>query len=59
MKRIICSLILTAVEAAGYSKATKARLDGSKLISIGWSPRYDIRTGIKSTLDILKTVNAN
>lgn len=48
-----------AVEAAGYSKATKARLDGSKLISIGWSPRYDIRTGLKRTLDILKTVNAN
>lgn len=48
-----------AVEAAGYSKATKARLDGSKLISIGWSPRYDIRTGLKRTMDILKTVNAN
>ena len=48
-----------AVEAAGYSKATKARLDGSKLMSIGWSPRYDIRTGLKRTLDILKTVNAN
>ena len=48
-----------AVEAAGYSKATKARLDGSKLISIGWSPRYDIRTGLKRTLDILKAVNAN
>lgn len=48
-----------AVEAAGYSKATKARLDGSKLISLGWSPRYDIRTGLKRTLDILKTVNAN
>ena len=31
------------VEAAGYSKATKARLDGSKLKKLGWKPRYDIK----------------
>ena len=43
-----------AVEAAGYSKATKARLDGSKLAALGWKPRYDIRSGMRRTIDILK-----
>ncbi len=44
------------VEAAGYSKATKARLDGRKLRSIGWIPQYDIQTGIERTIQILKSV---
>lgn len=43
-----------AVEAAGYSKATKARLDGHKLMNLGWTPLYDIRTGIERTIKILK-----
>ena len=43
------------IEAAGYSKATKARLDGSKLKKLGWKPRYDIKTGIERTISILKT----
>ena len=43
-----------AVEAQGYSKATKARLDGSKLKALGWQPAYDLRSGIKRTMDILK-----
>ena len=42
-----------SVEAAGYSTATKARLDGHKLASLGWKPRYDIRTGIERTMKIL------
>lgn len=45
-----------AIEAAGYSTATKARLDGSKLKSLGWKPRYDIKTGIERTVEILKTI---
>ena len=43
-----------AVEAAGYSKATKARLDGSKLKKLGWTPRYDIQSGLERTISILK-----
>lgn len=43
-----------AVEQAGYSTATKAVMDGSKLQSLGWQPMYDIFTGIKRTLDVLK-----
>ena len=45
-----------AVEAAGYSTATKARLDGSKLKSLGWRANYDIRTGMERTLGILSAL---
>ena len=43
-----------AVEAMGYSKATKARLDGSKLKELGWKPMYDLRSGIRRTIEILR-----
>ena len=43
-----------AVEAAGYSRATKARLDGHKLQALGWKPRYEIHDGIARTIQILK-----
>lgn len=43
-----------AVEAAGYSTATKARLDGQKLRQLGWRPEYDIKTGLERTFRILK-----
>ena len=43
-----------AVEAQGYSKATKARLDGSKLRTLGWKPVYDLRSGIRRTMEILR-----
>lgn len=43
-----------AVEAQGYSKATKARLDGSKLRTLGWKPAYDLRSGIRRTMEILR-----
>ena len=42
------------VEAAGYSTATKARLDGSKLAKLGWKPKYSIQSGVERTLRILK-----
>lgn len=45
-----------AAEAAGYSKATKARLDGAKLKALGWSPAYDVRTGVRRTIDILRSL---
>lgn len=48
-----------AVESAGYSKATKARLDGSKLRNLGWEANYDIKTGVKRTIDILKRKESN
>ena len=42
-----------AVEAAGYSKATKARLDGRKLKQLGWTALYDIQGGLERTIEIL------
>ena len=43
-----------AVEVAGYSKATKARLDGHKLMKLGWTPKYDIKRGMERTIKILR-----
>ena len=48
--------IPNATEAAGFSKATKARLDSRKLQSLGWKAMYDIRTGIKRTISILRAM---
>ena len=41
------------IEKKGYSCATKARLDNSKLKKLGWNARYDINDGVKRTLQIL------
>ena len=46
-----------AVEASGYSTATKARLAGDKLKKLGWKPAYNIKLGLNKTLDILKGEN--
>ena len=45
-----------ATEASGYSKATKARLDGGKLSLLGWKPHYDIRGGLERTIRILRDI---
>ena len=42
-----------AVESAGFSKATKARLDGRKLRSVGWRPFYDICSGVSAAFGIM------
>lgn len=41
------------IEKAGYSMATKARLNGNKVKSLGWNMKYNIREGIERTLSIL------
>ncbi len=46
-----------ATEAAGYSKATKAILDGSKLRSMGWKAEYSMEKGLKRTIDILGEID--
>lgn len=43
------------IEKSGYSTATKARLDGSKLKGLGWNAHYDIKKGIERTVCILKS----
>lgn len=42
------------LERKGYSTATRARLDGSKIRSLGWEPLYTIQEGIENTLVILR-----
>lgn len=42
-------------EKRGYSPATKAVMNPSRLKSLGWLPLYDIKTGIIRTLDIMST----
>lgn len=37
-------------EAEGYSKATKALLDTTKISDLGWNSRYSIKEGIQRTL---------
>ncbi len=41
-------------EQKGYSTATRALMDGGKLKTLGWHARYDIQTGIRETIDILR-----
>ena len=45
-----------AIERAGYSTATKALLDGSRLRALGWQPAYGIREGMARTLRILAEI---
>lgn len=51
-KRVVFD-IPDAIEAAGFSKATKARLDGSKLRALGWKAGFSMMEGLKRTLSIL------
>ena len=43
-----------AQEAAGYSKASRALMDGTKAKELGWEPRFKIADGVAETLSILK-----
>lgn len=43
----------STIEQMGYSKATKAILDASKIHALGFRPEYSIQKGIARTLDIL------
>lgn len=43
-----------AVEAAGFSTVTKARLDNRKITKLGFTTRYDIKDGIARTMKIMR-----
>ena len=45
-----------AVEQAGFSTATKALLDGSKLKALGWRACYEIEEGLRQTMSVLKDI---
>jgi len=44
------------IEKAGYNPVARSILDASKLEKLGWKANYDMETGIKRTIDILKSV---
>lgn len=45
----------SATEQAGFSKATKAVMDSSKLRALGWRPCTNLKQGLMQTLTTLKT----
>jgi nucleoside-diphosphate-sugar epimerase len=45
------------VEAAGYSKATKARLDSTKLQGLGWKAQFDMKTALAHTIEVMRQVS--
>lgn len=47
------------IEKAGFSKATKARLNSSKLQELGWKAQYNIKNGVENTLKILSEIYQN
>ncbi len=42
------------VEAAGYSKATKALLDTRKVEALDWKPAFSIEEGLNRTIEIIR-----
>lgn len=42
------------VESKGYSTATLALMDGSKLSDLGWEAQYSIQQGIERTLSMMR-----
>ena len=42
------------VEKKGYSNSKKALLSSKKINSIGWNAKYDIESGVKRTVEILR-----
>ena len=45
-----------ATQAKGFSKAINAIMSNDKLKALGWLPKDDTRSGVKKTVEILKSV---
>lgn len=43
-----------AVEKEGFSKPQDAIIDETKLTALGWKPKYDMESGLRRTIAILK-----
>lgn len=43
-------------QAKGFSKAINAIMSNDKLQALGWSPKDDTRSGVKKTVEILKSI---
>ena len=42
-------------ESRGYSTATKAMLDASRLCSLGWKPQVHMEEGLQCTVEVLRS----
>ena len=45
------------IEKKGYSNATKAILDSSKINELGWKAHYDINQGLNNTINIIRQIS--
>lgn len=43
-------------QAKGFSKAVNAIMSNKKLRALGWSPKDDTRSGVRKTMEILKSI---
>lgn len=46
----------TDVEARGYSNISRSVLDNSRLLGLGWKPRYSNPSAIEETVSILREI---
>ena len=44
------------IQARGFSKAVRSILTNDKLRGLGWTPKDDTRSGVKKTIEIVKTL---
>lgn len=54
-KRVVFQLP-NSLEQSGFSPVSKALLCSDKLKALGWQPKFDIKTGIESTIRILREI---
>lgn len=47
----------TEQELAGYSKIDKAIMNMDKLISLGWSAKFNVDEGVRRTVEYIKQIN--
>ncbi len=45
--------IPSEIEASGFSKATKAVMDSSKLRKLGWNPLFSLEDGLRNTIRVM------
>ena len=43
-------------QAKGFSKAVNAIMNNDKLRALGWTPKDDTRSGVRKTVEILKSI---
>ena len=55
VKRKVVFDLPDRIESEGYSKATRALLDGHKLMDLGWEAKYEMVDAVRRTIRILRS----